>query len=151
VGASWLANVSNQVTYVQSDVRGLEDENDFYMISNEEAGVGAQNTPPLPANVSLAVKRLSNLTGRSARGRVYVPFIPVNAQTSNENVLDTATVNAWVADLNELVGLAVGIGWQHVIISRFNNGAPRDDGVVFPVVTYAVTDYRLDSRRDRLP
>lgn len=143
--------ISSQVTYVATNVRGLDAENDLQATSAVGAGAGGLVQTPLPNNVALAVKRSSGLTGRSARGRVYFPGLTVNALGTNENFFTTTIVDDIVEVLNALRVILEAIGWIEVIVSRYINNTKRSEAVVFPVTFYTATDLRVDSRRDRLP
>ena len=153
---SWMATellpfLSNQVSYTMTNVRGLESENDVERSQDAGAGIGGIAAVPLPNNIAFVVKRLSGLTGRSARGRVYVPGIPVTAQSSNENFVGQTFADDILGAFNDFATYLSGTGWTPVIVSRYTAGAKRLTGVTFPVVNWEYTDFRLDSRRDRFP
>lgn len=141
-------SISNQISYVITEARGLANENDFFASAAGGAGIGGVVSQVLPSNVAFAVKRVSGLTGRSARGRVYWPGICEGDVDGNTLAIGRASViqNA----LDQVITLATGIGWRHVIVSRFNNKVPRPTGIVFPVTDYQYTDQRVDSMRSRL-
>lgn len=150
-GVLLMPNLGNQLGYVRTEVRGLSSENDLTAQANLNSGVGGIATNALPNNVAWSVRRLSGLTGRSARGRVYVPGIGMTMLQTNENLIQVALGDNIVEQLNNIIGPTAALGWTHVIVSRYSGGVRRPTGVTFPVVEYSPRDYRLDSRRDRLP
>jgi len=150
VHADWKGFISNQAAYNNTIVRGLENENDFEVIDDTNSGVGASASAPMPNNVCLAIKRLSGLTGRSARGRVYCTLLAADVSTDENRVGSTSASNR-VTALNALTADIAGIGWTEVIVSRFSGGVKRAAGVTFPVVAYQSTDLRIDTQRRRLP
>lgn len=147
----YAALLSNQLSYFGCNVRGLESEIDLEAVSTAGATTGGVVAAPLPANVAYCVKRLSGFTGRSARGRIYIPGIPITAlDATNENLVVTSYRDNCITQLNELSPSAIAEGWIEVIVSRFNGGAKRATGVTFTVQEYAVSDLRVDSQRGRL-
>lgn len=150
VDVEYLPLLSSQLTYVEVNCRGLEDINDLEASSNTNAGVGGDGDAPLPNNVALAVARKTGLTGRSARGRVFVPLNVGDLDTNENFVTNTAATN-YVDALNALGVLTTAIDWEEVVVSRFTLGAARPFGITFSPVTYSVTDLRVDSQRGRLP
>lgn len=151
MGTELLPLLCSQFSYTQTNVRGLESLNDLERTADAEAGVGEVATNLLPNNVAWCVKRISGQTGRSARGRVYVPGIASSSLSSNENFLSSAAADPIVAAFNEFQSYLSGTGWVEVIVSRYTGGAKRLTGVTFNVQQWSFTDYRVDSRRDRLP
>jgi len=151
VSTSYLPIVSNQVSYLRTEVRGLEDEFDFFALEDAGAALGGQSFAPLPNNVTFAVKFGSGLTGRSARGRAYMIGLYTAVPGTDENFAVDGYAAGAVAVWEALPTALVGTGWTHVIVSRFHDGAPRTTGIFFPVTTYSFVDKRLDSQRGRLP
>lgn len=143
-----LSRLVTTATYDGFDVRGLQLENDFTATDISSAGAGVQASVALPNQNALAVKRRSALTGRSARGRVFVPLNEDNLQT-NKNLVTQTTADTWVAALNEVkVHMATAL-FTEVIVSRITAGAPRVEGVTFEVVGYSVGNLNVDSQNRR--
>ncbi len=141
------------VAYILTSVaaRGLEDENDIEALYNPTDVGGSVGSNPTPNNVAFVVSRRSGLTGRSARGRVYLGPLPQANLQTDENFYSATQAALMVDGLNTIkVNLAV-IGLTEVIVSRYSDGVKRATGVTFAVSEYAFTDLRVDSRRDRLP
>ena len=113
---------------------------------------GAYGGPPLPMNVCLAIKRFTNMLGRSGRGRVYFPIW-------NENMLAGASaVGAAVSGtiITQLEAFQAAIESALtpavlVVISTETLGSPRPVGITNPITGWAATDQVVDSQRRRLP
>ncbi len=97
VGASWLPEQTLDTSYISTTVRGLEFENDQEVVDSANAGPGIELSPGLPGNVTLAVKKGSGLTGRSARGRLYWIGMRRDQLSSDENILLAVEATAIVA------------------------------------------------------
>jgi len=152
VAAHQLPLLSTEVTYVRTEVRGLEFENDQVVIDSTSTDPGTIASPPLPLSVSFAVKRTSGFTGRSARGRVYWPSVNLaQVLATDENRMAVSNAAAVVNAIEEMRLDIVAAGWVPVIVSRFANGAPRAEGVTFNWTGTSSDDNRFDSRRDRMP
>lgn len=150
------ALLSVDVAYQGVEVRGLELLNDQVREADAFAGQHTNTGEPFPNSVAFCIKRISGLTGRSARGRVYIPGVSVNSNDSNENFVTQGFADAVIAAHNDQVTYLSGTGWTPVIVSRYTNGALRIDqgellAVTFPIQTWTYTNLRLDSRRDRMP
>lgn len=150
-GLTWVPLLSSTIGYTQTIVRGLEDENDLTALANADAATGGVGSLPLPNNNSIALKRVSGFTGRSARGRIYVVGLPTSYVSGDENFLTTASITDFLDALDDLIAAADAIGWVAVVVSRFLNGVKRAVGVTFDILQYEADDARIDSRRDRLP
>jgi len=115
------------------------------------SGTGAESGEAAPNNVSMAVSFRTSLSGRSNRGRNYVPVIS-NSQITG-NVIDTAWAQS-VVDAYALLlfgGGGLPAGWVWVVVSRFTGGLPRVAGTFQEVFSVLVTDLIVDSQRRRLP
>lgn len=151
VGAEWIPLMLTSTNYLSTVVRGLELENDDTAEADASAQAGTNSKVPLPNNVSFALKRSSSLTGRSARGRIYVTGIGQGDLAADENFLATAVAEAFRDALETIPSYVSGNGWTPVIVSRYSGGVKRVLGVTFPLVAWSFTDTRIDTRRDRLP
>ena len=149
--ANWmLPQMSQSVTYLRCEVRGLAEQNDMFDLSAAGGGPGLIAGDIEPNQVAFSVKRSSAFTGRSARGRVYW-FGLVAVEVSILNFLSIARADGIVAALNAVIPSMSAQSWTHVIVSRFTNNAPRPSGIAFAVEAYSWVDLRVDTRRDRLP
>ena len=150
----WSAHIlpflSSSYNFRGVHARGLRSSVDVETDDVSDAGVGGVGTGALPNNVAFAVKRVTGLAGRSARGRIYIGGIPFGERSST-NVFDVS----WAADIvNGLRGLAAdwaAADWLEVVVSRMTNGIPNTPPVSRLVTDYVATDLYADSMRRRLP
>jgi len=70
---------------------------------------------------------------------------------TNENFVTTNTKAAFEDALDEVSVSMISEGWIEVIVSRFTNGEPRDEGTTFTVVQYEMRDLEIDTQRRRMP
>jgi len=105
----------------------------------------------LPNEVAFCISLHSTSRGRSARGRMFIPAIPVSA-TSDANNLSSVAAGALVSSVQTLINdLTTGTRIP-VIVSYRHDNAPRSGGpVFFPIVSAAATDTLLDSQKRRKP
>lgn len=147
-----LQFLSVDLLYQRVEVRGLELQNDLTATNSDNAGTGGVAQGALPNNVSFCVSRRSGLTGRSARGRVYLPGLTVSSlPTANESTVTTVFRDNVVGALNAIPTYLTAINWVEVIVSRYSNGVQRPEGAWFEVTEYAATDLIIDTQRRRLP
>lgn len=152
MGTEMLPLLSNNLTYVGTEVRGLENEEDLTSFDDDSTGAGGVVADPSPNNVTFCVKRLSGFTGRSARGRVYLPGIPRTFLDGvNENFVTSAAAANWVDALLAVLSYVITHGWIEIIISRWNEGMKRSEGVSFGITDWTNSDLRVDTMRRRLP
>jgi len=111
--------------------------------------VGANPTASMPNNVSLAIKFLTGLSGKSGRGRLYIVGMPRGEVTNN--VVSATLADAWVTALNAVFDAAAGLTWQPVVLSRRTGGAARAVAVGYAITGIGYTDRIVDSQRRRLP
>lgn len=155
IKGGWIAdakpNLSADLTldevYAKSLNLPIDIQHSEFVIPPEAGSVVVEAEP---SNVALCISLRSGLTGRSARGRIYVPGIPGSVVVG-----DVVTTGFGAAMLNwldtmrtELAGLTTPPTW--VIVSRRTAGAERPTGVTFPVATAIITDYTVASQRGRL-
>lgn len=153
VPVTWLPRMTAECTYLRTDVRGLNSENDLVASDNTNTGPGDDATGPLPNNVTFSIKKMSGLTGRSARGRTYWIGIPKDKPTlADENLLDATYAGLIVSAVDSIRTNINGVGtWEAVLVSRFLNGAKRAFGVTFPWVATTSVNTIIDTMRGRLP
>lgn len=138
-------------TYLGVNVRGLDQENDLATsISHSPAVAGTVQGAALPPNVTLAIKRLSGLTGRSARGRIFIPYLNQNFMQTDRNFVTQAAADDWVDLLNAVNNACTAISWTPVIVSRFAGGVQRAVALTFEIENWVVSDLNVDSQRRRL-
>jgi len=153
VAVELLPNLSAECVYVGTYVTGLEHQEDYTAYSDASGGAGGQAGVCLPNNAVLCMKRISEFTGRSARGRVYIGGLRstnLTSGASNQNTWSATTISTVLAALLEIATYVVTHGWIEVIVSRWNEGVKRADGQTRSVVDWTFTDDVVDSQRGRL-
>lgn len=147
-GIQARAQISTEMSYLRTEIVGLASENDLSATASAGAGAGAIASSRMPGNVTFAVRRLSGLTGRSARGRVFWP--PLCEIDCVGNALIASRADAIVAALDNLQQAVSIIQWGGVIVSRFAAGVKRPFGVTFAITDWSYVNLFLDSQRGRL-
>lgn len=111
---------------------------------------GSSSSPSLPNNVTVAIKWLTALRGRSYRGRTYHMGICDDGVTGN--VISTALRNALTSAYEQITQItdAIPNEWFLVVASRYANGVARNPGI-YTYVTDVFVDTIVDSQRRRLP
>lgn len=119
----------------------------------ESGSIAAES---MPNNVTYTVSLKTGLTGRSFRGRNYVPGMHVDAVTGNTvtSGFRSAVLNFYTA----LLTWAAANGTPMVVVSRYSGvnpttgkPIPRTTGVATPIVSVTTFDSTVDSQRRRLP
>lgn len=117
------------------------------------AASGAAGGGGMPTNVTAAIKFLTGLTGRSHRGRNFIPGIA--PASISADAITSGSQAVFVAMYNALADYLVDLAATHVVASLYSGigvdgkPTPRPEGVTTPVITYAM-DTALDSMRRRL-
>ncbi len=152
IGIGWLGDQHSDCSYLRTEGRGLELENDVFASNNDSAGPGSGASGAMPNNVTLSIKKESGLTGRSARGRSYwIGALKGELLTADENFFKTAYVDLIVANIDLIRTTTNGVsGWQAVLVSRFTGGAERSEGKTFDWLSTIAVDDRVDTLRNRL-
>jgi len=150
VGAVWIPLLPSACIYLLTEVRGLENENDYVVQNSDNSGAGSVVNTEVSNNVTFAIKRLSALTGRSARGRIFWPSMVVANLQSNSNLVLATAADSFVLAAAAITSAMAVAGWSPVIVSRFSNGVKRTTGVTFPLVSWAYGNLGVDSQRARL-
>jgi hypothetical protein len=117
---------------------------------------GGVDFAAVPNNSTYTVSFKTGLTGRSFRGRNYVPGIPDNARTAN--TIDPTFRTGVLSFYDQLRALATSSSITWVVASRFSgvdpttgDPIPRTVGVTTPIISVSTADLVLDSQRRRLP
>jgi len=150
-----LGLLATLVAYLRTDVVGLGNINDLVSSANAAAGIGTGPAGrPGPRNVSFCVTRRSALTGRSARGRVYVSGLSMSAtnyEGTGFSSLSTTTAENVRAAIDLFRSMTSTLpAWQPVLVSRYTLGSKRAVGVTFNWETTTFDDRRVDTMRRRL-
>jgi hypothetical protein len=110
---------------------------------------GGVSDKSLPNNCALRIDFRTGIPGRAYRGWSNICGIP--QQYHDGNLLDTSFVDALVGRVATLITQAPTVGWTWGVMSTIEAGAPRASGFVTPITDVLVTDYVVDSCRQRLP
>ncbi|KKL06102.1 hypothetical protein LCGC14_2599380 [marine sediment metagenome] len=151
ISTIWLPLQTGSCDYASTDVIGLNAENDFFASNNNGAGPGTDLSEGLPNNATVSIKKSSGLSGRSARGRNFWIGTPTNKLASNENFLDFS-YGTFIEDALDGVRGVIDaeFNWDAVLVSRFQGGAKRPEGVTFPWLSSTLVNLAMDSQRGRL-
>lgn len=121
---------------------------DSYVVERAMSTPGAKASPPLPANVTWAVKAVTGLAGRSFRGRSY--FIGLTEADVTDNTVAQAVADSVIDSYNYLMGQLSFGSRNMVVVSRYTGGAPRVTGVATDITSWQYIDRRVDTQRRRL-
>lgn len=120
-----------------------------YVYSDGLPMSGAGSSPSLPNNVSLALTKRTILRGRSYRGRLY--HIGLCEGQVTGNTVDPNVVTNLISLYGPLLEIPVGEeSYPLVVASRYQDKAPRSQGVMTRVISWS-SDGMVDSQRRRLP
>jgi hypothetical protein len=106
----------------------------------------------LPGNVTFCVKLESGLSGRSQRGRIYMPGMRGNMLqvAPDGNKVTTGYANSCVNALNALITQLTAAGLTLVVTSFYTAGAWRTTAQNTPIINAAFADLNSDSQQRRL-
>lgn len=117
--------------------------------------VGGNTPNAMPLGTTLTVSFRTNLRGRSFRGRNYV--VGLTEDQVDGNSLEAGVGELWRAAYENLIGVAAGVDWSWVVVSRFSGMSgsppvptPRVAGLTTPVTSVVMVDDFVDSQRRRL-
>jgi len=146
--ASWMYATYE---YLRTEVKGLRSAADYVVSSNANAGTGGlTGGSSMPNNVAISVARKTGLTGKNARGRVFIPV----TNTSLLNLSNTITSAFEAAIISLVEGLdaaASAIDWVPVTVSRVVAGVPLATAVTYAITSWVIVNLTVDSMRRRLP
>jgi len=149
--AAWVAaKYTSGTQLVRVTVTDLRTQFADQYVTTHSPVSGAVSSAPIPNNVAAAISRRSNLTGRSTRGRVYLP-VENTANTSAANNMATAFRDGALALLDGIGSAAAAINFTEVIASYVQNGVPLTTAAFYVVLSRLVVNLTLDSMRGRLP
>lgn len=111
---------------------------------------GTNSSGALPNNVTVAVKWNTGLSGRSFRGRTYHVGLAVDQITGGAQELGVAVVSAFRDAYSALIDALTTLGKPLVVLSLFNGGIARSNGLMTTIIN-AFVNRVLDSQRRRLP
>ena len=143
--------LSSAWSFERGHAQDLSAPNSISLDNALHTAVGGVGGAPAPNNVSFAISFRTRFSGRSFRGRNYLPGIPLFDITGN--TMNVEPIGQFLAAYEELLpgGGVLPAGWAWVVVSRFTAGAPRAAGLATNVEAVIATDNVLDSERRRLP
>lgn len=149
---SYIGSLSDDILLVSVVTTDLTTaEAGQYTYAPDTTTGGTETGDTLPNECALCISLRTGSRGRSARGRWYVPAIPVNFMENANNV--TAVFGGqMVTALQTLINDLTEGTRVPTIVSYVTNGAPRVGGpVYFTITTASLTDTVIDSQRRRKP
>lgn len=149
VVANWVEEFPADWVGTSVYAKGLTTAIDVQALNGDINGLtGTYPSEGAPGNVTIAIKRLSGLTGRSSRGRIYWQALPMGVLVNN--TVSAAAVLRYIDAIEAVDAAAVALGWTPVIVSRQQAGVVLTTGITYPIVTWQVDDVNIDSQRRRL-
>lgn len=149
--AWWKENcqslVSSNIALNKIKVTDISEEDGFFFEAAVTGGTGGNIGAILPMNVTAAVKFNTGRSGRSYRGRNY--WIGLVEGQVTADVVEAVTRVAIIAAYTDLLDHAGAEGFQWVVVSRYQNGAPLATGIATPIVSVTMNS-EVDSQRRRL-
>jgi hypothetical protein len=146
---SLMPLLANDIQFLGVEALNLDIPNGSKIAVQPPAPVaGGNTTPAFPGNVSFCVSLRTGFSGRSFRGRKYIPGIPLNVV--NGDSVTSAFASDLIAAFNDLTQVMFAIGNFVVVVSRFANLVERLVPIATVVESYTTTDFFVDSQRRRL-
>lgn len=112
--------------------------------------VGTFPGDPLPNSVTFAIARKNGLRGRSGNGRIFWQGVTSEALEDANHVTSTWAADR-VTDVKAMDTAAADVEASPVILSFQSGGVFNPAAHVYDLDTWLATDFRLDTRRKRLP
>jgi hypothetical protein len=141
--------LSAQISLTEIAFQPLDTEGTPGTLDTLVTPIPGNNGASVPNNVAFVVTLRTGSTGRSYRGRSYVPGLPRDSVTDSR-LQGTAPADI-VACYNALIGDLTETGAHLAIISKYHNKLPRVTGVATDVTVATFVDNVTDSQRRRLP
>jgi len=144
-----LPALSQDITFLRVEAKNLSIEAGGEAVYNAATGTtGGGAVGSEAGNVAFCVSLKTASSGRSFRGRKYVPGIATSQRVGN-TVLP-AYGQALADAFNTLITVLEGFSKALVIVSRIADGVERLTAVTTPVTSAVATNFDLDSQRRRL-
>lgn len=148
IDTHWKANFVTVLNFLRVESRDISQAEGLYWSVVLSSVNGTNGNPGSPSNVSLAIQRVSSLTGRRNRGRIYVVGIPETETTQTQ--VNEAYGDNIVDDLNTLNDLIGVAGYIPVIVSRVGTGGLNNPGTSIAIDHWQYANINIDSQRRRL-
>jgi hypothetical protein len=130
---------------LDTDTAPFED----YSLSSPRAGSNGGGFMTLAP--TFAVKLTSGFSGRSARGRIYVPGLTESMMADGYGNVTSGQANNWVSYVNSLITALTAAGYTLCITSYRHDKTWRTEGVNYDVTAVSYTDLHADVQRRRMP
>jgi len=149
ISSNWLGALPLNYMFRELYLRDLTTEDGSEYTSITHQGEPGGNATGLPGGSAFAVKFLTGRTGRSFRGRNFLP-VPREQVTGNQvsPALANGIVGAYL-DFLSLAGTITGT-WEWVVLSRIASGVLRAVAEATPVESVSYSNLDVDSQRRRL-
>lgn len=148
---NWKGIASNQAGCVGFTLRSLETQvAPTITFTYGAPQMGTVASGAMPNNVTIAIKLLTGLTGRTARGRLYHVGLAENQVLGN---FLTGTLVSTIQPAYDALRtrIAAVSDLSLAVLSRVENKVVRPAGVMYEVIQVALGDTRIDTQRRRLP
>jgi hypothetical protein len=150
VRSSWvggiLPNLSNELSLMSVTATDVSKADGGQVINMTDLpATGGVAQPAAPNQVAAVLSLRSGYTGRSNRGRLYLPGIPENVAGQTE--LGSAFRTAIAGQFQAMKASLVGEGYTPVIASFQHLGVPRTTAVVQPISNQFVSAGIATQRR----
>lgn len=142
-----MPNLTDELTMGDVTVQDLSSEGAPKYVNGDENGTtGTLIQDSVPNNTSGLVSHATNDTGRSARGRTYIPGI--SEADESDGLLTIARRNNILIDWGTFIAGVAVLGWDFVIAQRFSAGVQLTVGVM-RLVTSERMKQELGTQRRR--
>jgi len=122
-----------------------------YTYAPDATTTGSEANATLPNECAFCVSLHTASRGRSARGRWFVPAIPLAFMVDANNVT-AGFASSMVSSLQTLINELTTGTRLPVIVSYRHDNAPRVGGpVYYPIISAAASDTLIDSQKRRKP
>lgn len=149
VTAELLPQLSQDIELVELKGTDMTSEGSFVIESFPTSPVpGGVASASVPTNSAIVVKLTTTGSGRSARGRNYLPGLPLANLASRTEIQATPMANLIISYL-ELLDTPFTPDYELSVVSFQHDLAPRVTGLIQPVIGIG-GDLFLDSQRRRL-
>lgn len=120
-----------------------------YINSDENGTPGVAAGDSVPNNTAIVASHRTATTGRSGRGRTYIPGLVETGES--DGLLTTAAQTSFVTAWGDFITGVAAIGWDLVIAQRFSGGVQLAVGVLRAVTTEILLRQLGTQRRRQVP
>jgi hypothetical protein len=150
--SNWYATqvmpfLCNQVQFDTATCLPIDEDGLFQTVDHAHIVHGGYSGLMMPNKDALNLELLTTVPGRAGRGRKIISGIPRSVVVGNEVTLQWAILvrDAW----RGLITFAANQGWEWVVLSKEDSGAPRSAGVVSAIVDVDFKWLRVTNRKSR--